>query len=226
MAVPKKISSKDFTNGNFIEEVEPLTEYKYGRIYNTRRVKLKCLECGKKFIVRLNNALKKQQIYCGRECSSKQRMLTDVPTKKDPLYTLWCNMKSRCDNISNIMYHNYGGRGITYEESFKTFLPFREYVLSLPSAPKSFPTELEIDRINVDGNYERGNLRWVTLNQNRANRQTKSKTGHRNITLTVDNTYAVGFTRDGKRLHVGTFKTLEEAVKAKECYIKEHNLFY
>lgn len=226
MAVLKQINSETFINGNFIEEVEPLIEYKYGRIYNTRRVKLKCLECGKEFIVRLNNAIKLQQKYCGRKCSSKQKMLTDVLTKDDPLYTLWINMKSRCNYPKNIMYHNYGGRGITYEKSFESFLVFREYVLSLPNAPTKFPTHLEIDRINVDGNYERGNLRWVTLNQNRANRQTRSKTGHRNINLTVDGTYAVGFTRDGKRLHVGTFKTLSEAIKAKEDYIKTTGIFY
>lgn len=82
----------------------------------------------------------------------------------DRLYRIWLNMIDRCDNDKSINYHNYGGRGITYHPSFATFDGFYAGI------PEGYKPGLQLDRINNDGNYEPGNLRWVTPKQNARNR--------------------------------------------------------
>ena len=41
-------------------------------------------------------------------------------------YQCWADMKTRCDNPENKYYKDYGGRGITYCEKWKTFQGFWE----------------------------------------------------------------------------------------------------
>lgn len=74
-------------------------------------------------------------------------------------------MRQRCLNPKAIGYKRYGGRGITvcdqWRDSFEAFLAD---VGPRPSAAHS------IDRIDNDGNYEPGNVRWATTAQQHANK--------------------------------------------------------
>lgn len=72
------------------------------------------------------------------------------------LYSIYWNMRNRCDSPKNKKYHRYGGRGISYHSSFSTFEGFLEGI------PEGYAVNLELDRIDNDGDYEPGNLRWVT----------------------------------------------------------------
>jgi hypothetical protein len=63
--------------------------------------------------------------------------------------------RSRCSNPSNPMYPRYGGRGIEFR--FASVEEYVRYVISLEGAC----LEKEIDRIDNDGHYEKGNLRWI-----------------------------------------------------------------
>lgn len=73
--------------------------------------------------------------------------------------------KRRCTLPSHRYWHRYGGRGIEFR--FASPLAAARWVVSNlgPPAPK-----MEIDRINNDGHYEPGNLRWATRKQQIANR--------------------------------------------------------
>jgi hypothetical protein len=75
-------------------------------------------------------------------------------------------MKARVLNAGRADFKNYGGRGIracpAWLESFEQFLAD---VGSRPSSAHS------LDRINNDGNYESGNVRWATKAEQAANRR-------------------------------------------------------
>lgn len=65
------------------------------------------------------------------------------------------------------------------------------------------------------------NLRVVTYSENNSNRHFKSKTGHRGITKN-GNGYSARITKNKKTKHIGTYKTIEEAVKARNEVMNNH----
>lgn len=66
----------------------------------------------------------------------------------------------RCTDRNNDSYQNYGGRGIKiYESWLSNPKLFVEYLMTLQGWEDP---NLMLDRINNDGDYEPGNLRWVT----------------------------------------------------------------
>lgn len=82
-----------------------------------------------------------------------------------PEWRTWAHMKERCLNPNNHAYARYGGRGITiYRPWVDSFEAFFAHV-----GPKPGP-EYSLDRIDNDGNYEPGNVRWATPREQGANR--------------------------------------------------------
>lgn len=86
-----------------------------------------------------------------------------------PEYNAWANAKRRCTDPNNPRYDDYGGRGIQmapeWMESFKAFL---DHV-----GPK--PDGMILDREDNNGDYEPGNVRWVTYSVSNENRRIKPK---------------------------------------------------
>lgn len=83
-----------------------------------------------------------------------------------PEYRAWVNMITRCTNPRYNRWKHYGGRGITICERWRSsYEAFLEDVGRKPSSAYS------IDRINVDGNYEPGNVRWATDIEQANNKQ-------------------------------------------------------
>jgi hypothetical protein len=75
-------------------------------------------------------------------------------------------MKERCYAPSYRGYHNYGGRGIRICDEWRnSFEAFYAHIGPRPSSEHS------LDRIDNDGNYEPGNVRWATRNEQRGNRR-------------------------------------------------------
>jgi hypothetical protein len=77
----------------------------------------------------------------------------------------------RCTNPKNERYHRYGGRGICVapewtagEDMLEGVLRFMEHIGPRPSPVHS------LDRIDNDGNYQPGNVRWATAKQQANNR--------------------------------------------------------
>ena len=80
---------------------------------------------------------------------------------KTRIYSIWKNMKCRCNTPSASKYYLYGGRGITVCEEWKNnFMNFYNWAMS-----NGYKDNLTIDRINPDGNYEPENCRWATYKE-------------------------------------------------------------
>jgi hypothetical protein len=82
------------------------------------------------------------------------------------LRRVFSNMRRRCCNPNCVAYKNYGGRGI--QNKFVSADDFVKYVVKIL---KIDPRGLEMDRIDNDGHYEKGNIRFVTCKVNNNNRR-------------------------------------------------------
>ena len=81
------------------------------------------------------------------------------------LYRCFSNINLRCSKPDRIDYKNYGGRGI--ENRFESSDDFLDYVVNVLQVD---PRGLQVDRINNNGHYEPGNIRFVTCKVNLSNR--------------------------------------------------------
>ncbi len=79
-------------------------------------------------------------------------------------YSIWRNLLQRISNPKSPSYKYYGGRGITVCEEWRTFKGFWE------DMEDGYGNNLTIDRIDVNGNYEPSNCRWVTKKTQQENR--------------------------------------------------------
>ena len=105
--------------------------------------------------------------YCDSHKDEKRNYnRTYKKTFMGSLRIRFANMKTRCGNKNCLRYKDYGGRGI--ECKFGSFDEFADYVLNIL---KVDPCGLQIDRIDNDGNYEPGNIRFVTAKVNNNNKR-------------------------------------------------------
>lgn len=79
--------------------------------------------------------------------------------------------KDRCENINNAAYRNYGGRGIKF--GFQSFEDFIAEVGAKTNIRHS------LNRIDNNGNYEKGNVEW-------ASGITQARNTRRNVKWTID----------------------------------------
>lgn len=121
-------------------------------------------ECGNECIAKTSDLTRGSTTSCG--CNRGKHHMTDTR-----LYRIWKGMKSRCYYPNNDNYDYYGGRGIEICEEWRdNFEEFRNWALQ-----NSYNDDLSIDRIDVDGNYEPSNCRWVDWKTQCNNRRPRKR---------------------------------------------------
>ena len=84
---------------------------------------------------------------------------------KTPEYRVWLGMLDRCYNPNNKSYQHYGGRGIKVAPEF---LDFETFLAEVGPRP---PGDYTLDRIDNNGDYAPGNVRWILRGDQNANRR-------------------------------------------------------
>lgn len=124
-------------------------------------------DCGKKKLVTPFHWDKGIVKSCGCYFESLQ---LEHSEELDRLRRIHNGMMQRCYNAKSDAYMYYGGRGITICPEWHDREVFIEWALS-----HGYSNELTIDRINVNGNYEPDNCRWITLIEQQSNKRPASE---------------------------------------------------
>ena len=140
-----------------------------GRRDDSGRVIWRCrCECGNERDAVGRDLTAGRTTSCG--CKKSERAKTAATThgaKGTPEYRSWQSMLTRCTNPKYHRWDRYGGRGITVCDRWQTFENFLADMGARPAGTS-------LDRFpNPDGNYEPGNCRWATRQQQRSNRGAK-----------------------------------------------------
>lgn len=147
---------------------------KFGRLTVLKEIKTKykdkyylcrCI-CGNEKIVRGTHLTANKIVSCGcyRDEKIRQSHITHNMSNSR-IYSIYKDVIKRCKNKNTIAYKNYGDRGITVcQEWLDDFMNFYNWAMA-----NGYNTTLTIDRIDVNGNYEPNNCRWITKSEQSSN---------------------------------------------------------
>lgn len=178
----------------------------------------KCF-CGNEFEAQTYDIEKGRQKSCGCLNGEITHGLSN-----HRLYKTWQGMLHRCYNPKIKDYKYYGGRGITVCDRWHSIENFIEDMFS------TFEEGLTLDRIDVDGNYNLDNCRWVTKNVQASNTKLLSvnnTSGFRGVQrFKGRDKWFAKIKVNNKNIHLGSFNTAEEGAIAYNNYVIENNLEY
>lgn len=148
-----------------------LTVLAVGQYPGTYRYVAVCAcDCGSEYkAIRADTLAASSALSCGCERIKK---ITTHGLSSSPHYGRWKNMMSRCYDEKCTAYRNYGARGIKVYEGWHDVA---KYIADLPAGHFK---GAEIDRIDNDGDYCPGNIKWSTPSQNADNRRSGKMLTH------------------------------------------------
>lgn len=134
-------------------------------------VRLNC-DCGGHIFLPCHIALKGARKKC-ETCGTPRKNSLQQQYLKE--YNIWITMKLRCIKPTDKDYPNYGGRGIGVSDSWRH--SFEAFLNDI--GPQPFP-DATLERLDVNGNYEAGNVTWIPRSEQKWNKQ------ERPTSLTID----------------------------------------
>ena len=141
---------------------------------------------------------------CGKSCGCITKTHGMSETRQ---YNIWYDMKRRCEKETRRGYENYGGRGITYSPSWETFEGF------WVDMAEGYSDELELERVDVNGDYTKDNCIWITMQE-----QAKNKRMYSNNSLGMANISVI--THRG----IPTIKARIQETETKKRHVKTFSL--
>ena len=146
---------------------------------NVHHVRWNCIcDCGNTITVDVTRLVTGHTKSCG--CLREEKLSNGNPKhggRYDRLYKVFHNMKARCYNKNSDDYKYYGGKGVTIcDEWLSNYNVFKEWAYNNGYDDSADRGKCTIDRIDVNGNYEPSNCRWVDMaiqSRNRSNVKNK-----------------------------------------------------
>ena len=132
-----------------------------------RRALWNCLcSCGKYKTIATRELVSGAVISCGCKKNSTQFKMRHGKART-PEYKIWINMRSRCagkcpEHTSKYYYK----RGIKVCDEWDRSNGFESFISHVGWRPSN---KHSLDRINNNGNYEPGNVRWATRSEQAKN---------------------------------------------------------
>lgn len=179
-----------------------------------------CRDCSGEFEARTERAkvMTGLCIPCANKRGGEKRSTHGLNNRNSRLHVTWANMKRRCVSPRGSEVETYAG--IKLCDEWMRFEPFMEWSLA-----NGYTDEMTIDRIDSNGGYEPSNCRYADYSVQAANRRMteKNKSGHVGVSWDRGSWVAkIQWRR--KQIHLGRFKDIEEAVKARKDYLVANDL--
>lgn len=178
-------------------------------------MKCKC-DCGNESIVNIHRLRNNHTKSCG--CNVKSRGFRNNKLRKSYL-----DMINRCSNPKCSHYLEYGERGISICDEWKVnWESFKNWALK-----NGYVEGLTLDRIDVNGNYEPDNCRWVNMHVQAANKRISrnNRSKYCGVGQRTDNgKWRARIRLDYRLITLGCYATKKEAVEARNRFIIENNL--
>lgn len=161
-----------------------LTGVRFNRLTVVKRVanhrnghaRWECVcECGATVELRATALRSGKTTSCG--CYQRDRRIKHGYSEH-ALCQTWFAMNDRCYNRQRHNYCGYGGRGISVAPEWRKAAGPKAFCDWVDANLGPRPEGMSLDRIDNDGNYEPGNLRWATKKQQTENQRKKQSLTH------------------------------------------------
>ncbi len=123
-------------------------------------------DCGEWRSVAMSDLRNERTRSCGSCVKTRRpyRLQNKPRLVTSPEYNAYRSAKMRCNTPTARQYPSYGGRGIEFR--FQSFEEFFAHIGGRPTSKHS------LDRIDNNGHYEKGNVRWATQVEQCRNQRT------------------------------------------------------